>query len=50
MAIVALIKSFVRGRLSCRSAGLGDGAQALPAGRAVRDGGLLAGRPYLNPL
>jgi hypothetical protein len=40
-----LIKSFIHGHLSYRFAGLGDGAQALPAGRAVRAGGLLAGRP-----
>jgi hypothetical protein len=45
-----LIKSFVHGHLSYRFTGHGDGAQALPAGRAVRAGGLLAGRPYLSPL
>jgi hypothetical protein len=45
-----LIKGFIHGHLSYRFAGLGDGAQALLAGRAVRAGGLLAGRPYLNPL
>lgn len=45
-----LIKSFIHGHLSDRFAGHGDVAQAFPAGRAVRAGGLLAGRPYLNPL
>jgi hypothetical protein len=43
-----LTKGLIRGHLSYRFAAYGDGAQALPAGRAVRPA--LAGRPYLNPL
>ena len=45
-----LTKSFIHGHLSCRLAVYGDGAEALPVERAVRAGGLLAGRPSLNPL
>jgi hypothetical protein len=44
-----LIKGFIHGHLSCRFAGLGGGAQALPAGRAVRAGGLLAGAAAPQP-
>jgi hypothetical protein len=45
-----LTRSFIRDHLSYRFAVYGDGAEALAVERAVRDGGLPAGRPYLNPL
>lgn len=44
-----LNKSFIYGHLRYRFA-VYEGAEALPVERAVRAGGLLAGRPYLNPL
>jgi hypothetical protein len=44
-----LTKSFIHGHRSCRLAVHGDGAEALPVQRAVRAGGLLAGRPSLSP-
>jgi hypothetical protein len=45
-----LTRGFIRERLGYRFAVYGDGAEALAAERAVRAGGLAAGRPYLNPL
>jgi hypothetical protein len=45
-----LTKGFIYGQLGSQFAVYGDGAEALPGGRAVRAGGLLAGRPYLSPL
>jgi hypothetical protein len=45
-----LTRGFIRDHLSYRFAVHGDGAQALGVERAVRAGGLPAGRPYLNPL
>ena len=45
-----LTRSFIRDHLSYRFAVYGDGAEALAVERAVRAGGLPAGRPYLNPL
>lgn len=44
-----LDKSFIYGHLRYRFA-VYEGAEALPVERAVRAGGLLAVRPYLNPL
>jgi len=44
-----LNKSFIYAHLRYRFA-VYEGAEALPVERAVRAGGLLAGRPYLNPL
>ena len=44
-----LNKSFIYGHLRYRFA-VYEGAEALPVERAVRAGGLLAVRPYLNPL
>ena len=44
-----LNRSFIYGHLRYRFA-VYEGAEALPVERAVRVGGLLAGRPYLNPL
>jgi hypothetical protein len=45
-----LTRGFIRDHLSYRFAVYGDGAEALAVERAVRAGGLPAGRPYLNPL
>jgi len=45
-----LTRGFIREHLGYRFAVYGDGAEALAAERAVRAGGLAAGRPYLNPL
>jgi hypothetical protein len=45
-----MTRAFIREHLGYRFAILGDGAQALATERAIRAGGLPAGRPYLNPL
>lgn len=45
-----MTRSFIREHLGYRFVVYTDGAQALAVERAVRAGGLPAGRPYLNPL
>jgi hypothetical protein len=45
-----MTRSFIREHLGYRCAIHPDGTTALAAERAVRAGGLAAGKPFLNPL
>jgi len=45
-----MTRNFIRSHLGYRFMVYGDGAEALAVERAVRAGGLPAGRPFLNPL
>jgi hypothetical protein len=45
-----MTKTYIREHISYRFLVCRDGTEALAAERAVRAGGVPAGRPYLNPL